>query len=715
MVGIMAKNNKFEKIKSSNNPHSKIKLRSPDDKGNFAEIIFNTVREPLLVLDKELRVVKASRSFFDFFKVTSDETIGTLLYDLGNHQWNIPKLRDLLETILPEKTTFNNYEVEHEFPAIGKRTILLNARQIERAAGNEKIILLAIEDITKRKIKEESLGENRRITNEYIDILLNHAHAPIIVWNSLLIIIHINQAFEKLSGYSGAELINKKVDILFPKDKIESTLELIKNTLLDDERTDIIEIDILTKNKDLKTVLWNPANIFDNEGKNIVATIAQDITNRKRSEEALTILETRYRRLFESAKDGILILNANTGKIIDVNPFLIELLGYSKENLIEKAIWEIGFFKDIAANEDKFIELQQKEYVRYENLPLETAGGRKINVEFVSNVYIVNHHKVIQCNIRDITERKKAEMAQLANEIKYRSLFENSMDAILLTSPGGKIFTANQEACRMFGYSKDEFIKLGRAGVVDITDPQLSGLLSERALNGKVYGELIFIRKDGTHFLAEISSSIFKDFEGFERTSMIIRDITARKHAEELLRKSEDKYRSIFENVQDVYYEASMDGMILEISPSIEILSKGGYHRDDLIGKSIYDFYSIKDGRLALITLLHEQGNVTDYEVILKNRDGSHVQCSISAKMQFDAHNTPLKIIGIMRDITLRKKAEEALIENEAKYRNLFNNSEVGMFRTRLDGSEILEFNEKYLKILNYTREEVTGKFSVNM
>src|ERR1035437_4651705 len=94
-----------------------------------------------------------------------------------------------------------------------------------------------------------------------------------------------------------------------------------------------------------------------------------DITLRQRTEESLIASETRYRRLFESAKDGILILDAETGKIMDVNPFLIGLLGYSKEEFIEKEIWEIGFFKDIVANYDKFIELQQKEYVRYDDLP----------------------------------------------------------------------------------------------------------------------------------------------------------------------------------------------------------------------------------------------------------------------------------------------------------------------------------------------------------
>ena len=134
--------------------------------------------------------------------------------------------------------------------------------------------------------------------------------------------------------------------------------------------------------------------------------------------ESLTISETRYRRLFESAKDGILILDAETGKIMDVNPFLIGLLGYSQEQFIEKAIWEIGFLKDIVANQDKFAELQQKEFVRYENLPLETADGRKINVEFISNVYLIAHRKVIQCIIRDMTERKQMEEALLQGKEK---------------------------------------------------------------------------------------------------------------------------------------------------------------------------------------------------------------------------------------------------------------------------------------------------------
>jgi PAS domain S-box-containing protein len=127
----------------------------------YAESIINTVREPLIVLDQDLRVITASRSFYEVFKVKLEETVGQLIYDLGNKQWDISKLRELLETILLEKATFDNYEVEHDFTAIGRRVMLLNARQIQRVLGKERIILVAIEDITERKELERGVVKAR--------------------------------------------------------------------------------------------------------------------------------------------------------------------------------------------------------------------------------------------------------------------------------------------------------------------------------------------------------------------------------------------------------------------------------------------------------------------------------------------------------------------------------------------------------------------------
>src|SRR5260370_27197279 len=127
--------------------------------------------------------------------------------------------------------------------------------------------------------------------------------------------------------------------------------------------------------------------------------------------EALRLSELRYRRLFETAQDGILILDANSEEIMDVNPFLIDLLDYPFEELRGRKLWEIGQFKDIAANQSAFETLQQNEYIRYENLPLRRKDGKEIQVEFVGNVYWVEADKVIQCNIRDISVRAEFQAA----------------------------------------------------------------------------------------------------------------------------------------------------------------------------------------------------------------------------------------------------------------------------------------------------------------
>ena len=187
--------------------------------------------------------------------------------------------------------------------------------------------------------------------------------------------------------------------------------------------------------------------------------------NETRTEQALRGSELSYRRLFEAAKDGILILDADTGHISDVNPFLVKLLGFSHGEMVGKTVGEISPFKDIWSNQIMLERLQKNGYVRYHNLPLETRDGRKIAVEFVSNVYQAGDKKVIQCNIRDITERKRVEEAFRESEQRFRALFEGSHEGVFQSTLGGQFCLANPALARMLGYaSSQELI----AGVTDI-------------------------------------------------------------------------------------------------------------------------------------------------------------------------------------------------------------------------------------------------------
>ena len=146
--------------------------------------------------------------------------------------------------------------------------------------------------------------------------------------------------------------------------------------------------------------------------------LKRELAVRQRVERSLHDSELRFRRLFETAQDGILLLDAHTGQITEVNPFLIEMVGYSRDEFLGKKLWEIGAVKDIEPSRTSFRELQEKGYIRYENLPLQTKDGRRIHVEFVSNVYRVDDTKVIQCNIRDITKRRLTEEALQLEQIK---------------------------------------------------------------------------------------------------------------------------------------------------------------------------------------------------------------------------------------------------------------------------------------------------------
>lgn len=265
----------------------------------FAESIIDTVREPLIVLDQDLRVVTASCSFYGVFKVKPEETVGQLIYDLGNKQWDIPKLRELLETILPQKTAFENYEVEHDFTAIGRRIMLLNARQIQRAMGKDLIILLAIEDITERKEIENGLERARKEleaikisedkSREYSENIINTVREPLIVLDQDLRVVTVSRSFygvfkvkpEETVGQLIYDLGNKQWDIPKLRELLETILPQ-KTTFENYE----VEHNFTTIGR--RIMLLNARQIQRAMGKERIILLAiEDITERKEIENGL--------------------------------------------------------------------------------------------------------------------------------------------------------------------------------------------------------------------------------------------------------------------------------------------------------------------------------------------------------------------------------------------------------------------------------------------
>ena len=226
-----------------------------------------------------------------------------------------------------------------------------------------------------------------------------------------------NKSAEKMFGYTAGEMIGTSIQRLVPADyQVEE--EQIMAQVRRGESVQHFDTTRLTKEGRRLAVSIAVSPIRDSAGKIIgMSKSARDLTERRRLDKALADSELRYRRLFEAARDGVLILDAETGLVVDVNPYLIELLGVTREVFLGKKVWELGFFKDLIVNEANFAELQAKQYLRYEDMALEGFDGKRHEVEFVSNVYLVDGHKVIQCNIRDISERVKASAEALQNAV----------------------------------------------------------------------------------------------------------------------------------------------------------------------------------------------------------------------------------------------------------------------------------------------------------
>jgi len=286
------------------------------------------------------------------------------------------------------------------------------------------------------------------------------------------------------------------------------------------------------------------------------------IGNEVRTQQALHASELSYRRLFEAAQDGILILDFYTGSITDANPFLCKLLGFSLSEMVGYTVAGLSPFKDMVSNQAMLELLQKHGYVRYEDLPLETKDGRKIAVEFVSNVYQAGDKKVIQCNIRDITERKRAE----ATSIRLASIVESSDDAIISKDFQGIVTSWNAAAEKIFGYQAKEMVgqpitRLFPRNRLSEEEEILGNIRRGKSVQHR---ETVRLRKDGTPIDVSLTVSLIKDSAGrITGTSNVLRNITERKSAEAVTRK----LLAIIETSLDLIGLSSLEGSVEYLNP----------------------------------------------------------------------------------------------------------------------------------------------------
>ncbi|GEM_PF-232548 len=631
--------------------------------------------------------LSVNKSMCDVLKYSEEEFLSMKILDIVVEQ-NQPHHKLRLEAMLNGEST--NEDSEYEI--IGKDGTIhfVEVRSSLITRGKEPIGFQGIaHEITKRKRAEKVLRESEEKYRNIFENIQDVYYETTI--DGIILEVSPSIRFMSRGQFKRGDVIGKSM-----YDFYTNTLErqVLISTLK--EQGSVIDFEVMLKTPN---GLQIPCSIssklhLDDSGKplKIIGNL-HDITKRNQTEKALIASETRYRRLFESAKDGILILDAETGKIMDVNPFLVETLGYSHEQFIEKTIWEIGFFKDIIANHDKFLELQQQEYVRYDNLPLETAAGRKINVEFVSNVYLVDKKKVIQCNIRDTTERKRIENALIISETHLRMLVQTIPDLIWTKDAGGIFLSCNAMFERFFGANENAII--GKTDY-DFVDRELADFFRENDRKAMAAGkptsneEWITFADDGHRaYLETIKAPMYDAQNRLIGVLGIGRDITDRKKAIDELKDKNTFIQTVLDNLPIGVALNSIDsGTALFVNKKFEEIY--GWPKDEMnditsFFEKVYPNKKYREEILARVVKDIQSGDASRMhweDCIITHEDGStHIINAVNIPL-FD-QNT---MVSTVVDITERKHVEEALQESLERYKKLTLISPVGIFHTDENG-----------------------------
>ena len=527
-------------------------------------------------------------------------------------------------------------------------------------------------------------------------------------------ITFINPVAQTLTGWPHAEAQGKPLAEVFhiinaqtlercenPAEKVLATgavVDLANHTML------------IARDGTERQIADSGAPVRDTEGNVIgVVLVFRDVTEQYHMQDVLASSEVRYRRLFESAKDGILILDAETGIVVDVNPFLAELLNFPREQFLGKALWELGFFRDVAASQANFLELQRKEYVRYEDLPLETADGHRIEVEFVSNVYLVDHMKVIQCNIRDIGERKRAE-AEAKSARDYIANIINAIgDPVFVKDEQHRFALANDPHCALAGCSHDELI--GKTDVAFFPSEQVEVFweMDRQVLSTgqeNVNEESVTDARTGETRTMITRKTRYVDPNGNRFVVGVIRDITERKRAEEALHHEKEFARMVLDNIADGVVACNAEGKLTLFNRTSR-----EWHGVDVLAlapeewSKYYDIYG-PDGITPLATesiplvRAFRGETLRDAGMVINAKDQPGRNLLASGGPFFDAHHNLLGAVVVMHDITERKRAEEERAKLEAQLRQSQKLESVG----RLAGGVAHEINNPITGIMNYAQ-----------
>jgi len=734
-----------------------------EDIQNYAMNIVDTVREPLLILDTTLRVRSANRAFYQTFQVSAEETVDRLIYELGNGQWDIPDLRRLLEDIVPTSSVFNDFELEHTFPVIGRRVMLLNARKLQ-AGHHGELLVLAMEDVTARKRAEEALLEAGALQSA----IFNSANFSSIATDEKGVIQIFNVGAERMLGYTAAEVMNKitPADISDPQEVIARaaalSLELATPITPGFEALvfkaargieDIYELTYIRKDGSRFPAVVSVTALRDDQGGIIgYLLIGTDNTARKQAEEALLKAGALQSAIFNSANFSS-IATDEKGVIQIFNVGAERMLGYAAADVMNKITpADISDPQEVIARAAALsLELATPITPGFEALVFKAARGiediyeltyiRKDGSRFPAVVSVTalrdDQNAIIGYLLigTDNTARKQAEEALLKAGALQSAIFNSANFSSIATDERGVIQIFNVGAERMLGYAAADV--MNKITPADISDPQeviarakaLSAELGTMITPGfealvfkasrgieDIY-ELTYIRKDGSRFPAVVSVTALRDDQNAIIGYLLIgTDNAARKQVEaermlldQRVRDQQFYTRSLIESNIDALITTDPRGIITDVNKQMEALT--GCTRDELIGAPFKDYFTDPERAEAGIKLVLGERKLTDYELTARARDGKETVVSYNASTFHDRDRKLQGVFAAARDVTERKRYEQSLQQaNRAKSVFLANMSH----EIRTPMNAILGFSQLMLRDQDLTTQQCQYLGTIN-
>jgi PAS domain S-box-containing protein/putative nucleotidyltransferase with HDIG domain len=454
-------------------------------------------------------------------------------------------------------------------------------------------------------------------------------------------------------------------------------------------------------------------NLFTEPSVQAIVANYRDITERKQAEDALRNAEASYRVLFEQSPHGVLLLDLESGKTIEANEIAHKQLGYTREEFAALRVSDYEALENPEETAKRIQKIVREGSDDFETLH-RTKSGEIRNVHVWVKTHPLGDRVLFYAIFQDITERKLEEQALRLAEEKYRAIFENVHEGIYQTTPEGRFINANPALARLLGYASPEELI---ATVTDIggqsyVDPaqreEFKRLLEEHdTINGLVSQSR---RKDGRVIWVSENAHAARDESGkllyYEGTVV---DITEQMQAEEALRKSEERYRSLYENNTLGLYRTTPDGQILLANPAL-VRMLGFASFDELSARNLeQEGYEPSYSRSQYLEMMEKQGDVKGLESAWMRKDGSTLFIRESAHAIRDAQGIILYFDGTVEDITERKQAEEALRKSEEKYRSLIDTMSEGLGVQDKNGL-ITFMNKRACEMLGYELDELIGK-----